>query len=280
MKTKIYFFSKPIFCMIFFIFAVSQFTLLGYAETGTDAKTVLSKIEQIKKAGKIVVGTSADYPPYEFHLLNDKEGDLVGIDIDIAKVIAEELGVKLEIRDIIFSKIFDALEARQIDIAIAGLSPTEERKKKALFSDVYYQAIQSIVIRVENAETIKTIEDLRGKKVGTQTDSIQEEMAKTQIAGAEFVVRETIEELEIVLKKGLVDAIILEEPVAESYVRRHKDLMMIHCEAFDNLLGSAVAVRKSDTDLIEEINRILRKLKKENKIAEFIENAKVLTNKR
>ncbi len=280
MKIKIYFLSKTIFCMILFIFAISQFTLLGYAEPGTDAQKELSKIEQIKKAGKIVVGTSADYPPYEFHLLNDKEGDLVGIDIDIAKVIAEDLGVQLEIKDIIFSKIFDALESRQIDIAIAGLSPTEERKKKALFSDIYYQAIQSILIRVENAETIKTMEDLRGKKVGTQTDSIQEDMAKTQIAGAEFVVRETIEELEIILKKGLVDAIILEEPVAESYVRRNKDFMMIKCKAFNNLLGSAVAVKKSDTDLLNEINQILRKLKKENKIAEFVENAKVLTNKR
>jgi ABC-type amino acid transport substrate-binding protein len=280
MKIKIYFFSKTIFCMILFIFAISQFTLLGYAEPGTDAKNEPSKIERIKKAGKIIVGTSADYPPYEFHLLNDKEGDLVGIDIDIAKVIAEELGVKLEIKDIIFSKIFDALESGQIDIAIAGLSPTEERKKKALFSDVYYQAIQSIVIRVENAEAIKTVEDLRGKKVGTQTDSIQEEMAKTQIAGAEFVVRETIEELEIILKKGLVDAIIMEVPVAESYVRKNKDFMMIKCKAFDNLLGSAVAVKKSDTDLLNEINQILKKLKKENKIAEFVENAKVLTNKR
>ncbi len=280
MKIKIYFLSKTIFCMILFIFAISQFTLLGYAEPGTDAQKELSKIEQIKKAGKIVVGTSADYPPYEFRLLNDKEGDLVGIDIDIAKVIAEDLGVQLEIKDIIFSKIFDALESRQIDIAIAGLSPTEERKKKALFSDIYYQAIQSILIRVENAETIKTMEDLRGKKVGTQTDSIQEDMAKTQIAGAEFVVRETIEELEIILKKGLVDAIILEEPVAESYVRRNKDFMMIKCKAFNNLLGSAVAVKKSDTDLLNEINQILRKLKKENKIAEFVENAKVLTNKR
>ena len=280
MKIKIYSFSKTIFCVILFIFAISQFTVLSYAEAGTVAKNELSKIEQIKKAEKIIVGTSADYPPYEFHLLNDKEGDLVGIDIDIARVIAKELGVKLEIKDIIFSKIFTALESGQIDIAIAGLSPTEERKKKALFSDVYYQAIQSIVIRVENAETIKTIEDLRGKKVGTQTDSIQEDMAKTQIAGAEFVVRETIEELEIILKKGLVDAIILEEPVAESYVRRNKDFMTIKCKAFDSLLGSAVAVKKSDTDLLREINQILKKLKKENKIAEFVENAKVLTNKR
>lgn len=280
MKKKIYFLSKTIFCTILFMFALSQFTFLGFAEPGTDAKKELSKIEQIKKAGKIVVGTSADYPPYEFHLLNDKDGDLVGIDIDIAKVIAEELGVELEIKDIIFSKIFSALESGQIDIGIAGLSPTEERKKKALFSDIYYQAIQSIVIRTENAEKIKTIEDLRGKKVGTQKDSIQEDMAKTQIVGAEFVVRETIEELEIILKKGLVDAIILEKPVAESYVRRHKDFMTIQCEAFDNLLGSAVAVKKSDVDLLKEINRILKKLIKENRIAEFVENAKMLTDKR
>ena len=280
MKKKIYFLSKTFFCMILFMFAISQSTFLGSAEPGPDTKKEFSKIEQIKNAGIIVVGTSADYPPYEFHLLNDKDGDLVGIDIDIAKVIAEELGVKLEIKDIIFSKIFSALESGQIDIGIAGLSPTEERKKKALFSDIYYQAIQSIVIRIENAEKIKTIEDLRGKKVGTQKDSIQEDMAKTQIVGAEFVIRETIEELEIILKKGLVDAIILEKPVAESYVRRNKDFMTIQCKAFDNLLGSAVAVKKSDIDLLKEINRILRMLIKENRIDEFVENAKMLTEKR
>ena len=122
---------------------------------------------------------------------------------------------------------------------------------------------------------------MRGKKVGIQKDSIQEDMARTQIVGAEFIVRETIEELEIILKKGLVEAIILEDPVAESYVRMNKkDFMTIRCKAFNNLLGSAIAVKKSDTDLLKEINRILRKLIKENRIDEFVENAKMLTDKR
>ncbi len=271
MGKKIKFLSKTILgvTLFMFVFALSQTTLLAD-----------SKIEKIKAAGKLVVGTSADYPPYEFHLLNDKDGDLVGIDIDIAKVIAEELGVSLEIKDIIFSKIFNALEAGKIDIGIAGLSPTEERKKKADFSEIYYQAIQSIVIREDEADKIKTIEDLRGKNVAVQKDSLQEEMAKTQIAGASFVVRETIEELIINLEKGLVDAVILEKPVAESYVIRHKKFKSIECKGFGNVLGSAIAVKKSDKDLLDEVNRILRKLKKENKIQEFVENAKMLSNKR
>jgi polar amino acid transport system substrate-binding protein len=245
-----------------------------YAEPGNGA------IDKIKKAGKLVVGTSADYPPYEFHLLNDKDGELVGIDIDIAKVIARELDVKLEIKDLIFSRIFKALETGQIDIAIAGLHPTDERKKTADFSQVYYQAIQTIVISKENKDKIVQHEDLRGKKVGTQKDTIQEDMAKTQIPGAEFVVRETIEELVISLRKGLVDAIILEKPVADSYVRRNKKFISVKCEKFDNILGSAIAVKKGDSELLKEINRILGKLKKEGKITEFVEHAKMLTDKR
>ncbi len=262
--------SKTIFGAIFVAFLFSQ-TFIGTAET---------KIDQIKKAGQIVVGTSADYPPYEFHLLNDQEGDLVGIDIDIAKVIADKLGVKLVIRDLIFSKIFDELEAGRIDLGIAGLTPTEERKKRVSFSEIYYQAIQSIVVNKKNTEKVKTLEDLRGKKVGIQKDSIQEDMARTQIAGAEFVVRETIEELVIVLQKSLVDAVILERPVAESYARRKKNFVSIKCKNFDNVLGSAIAVKKTDGDLLKSVNKILKELKAGNKIQEFVDNAKMLSDKR
>jgi arginine/lysine/histidine transporter system substrate-binding protein len=276
MKKEKLFIHGIVLSVLLFVLSTSLPIRSGslYAEPGN------TTIEKIKKSGKLVVGTSADYPPYEFHLLNDKDGELVGIDIDIARVIAKELGVKLEIKDLIFSRIFSALDANQIDMAIAGLHPTEERKKIALFSDVYYQAIQSIVIHAKNAEKIKTIEDLRGKRVGTQKDSIQEDMAKTQIVGAEFVVRETIEELEISLRKGLVDAIILEKPVADSYVKQNKKFTSIQCDKFDNMLGSSIAVKKGNRDLISEINRILTKLKKEDRIEEFVQHAKMLTDKR
>jgi ABC-type amino acid transport substrate-binding protein len=266
--------NSSFFSVILILFLFSFLTLPGFAAEGA------SKIEGVKKAGVLIVGTSADYPPYEFHLMNDKDGDLVGIDIDIAKVIADELGVRLEVRDIIFSRIFDFLESGKIDLGIAGLHPTEERRSRVDFSDIYYQAIQTIVIRVENTDRIKTIEDLRGKIIGIQKDTIQEDMARSHIEGASFVVRETIEELIINLKKGLVDALILEKPVAESYVRRDKDFRLVECKKFVDKLGSAIAVKKGDTDLLEEINRILKKLKEEKKIDEFVENAKMLTDKK
>ncbi len=273
--------------MVIIIFVITlvvpQVVFSKDAETAMGSATAkeMSKLEKIKASGKLVVGTSADYPPYEFHLLSDEEGELVGIDIDIAKVIAEELGVQLEIKNLIFSRIFKALESGQIDMAIAGLSPTEERQKVAGFSDVYYQAIQCVIIRKDNAERIKTIEDLRGKKIGVQKDSLQEDMAKGQIYGAEFDVRETIEELIIILNKGLVDGIILEKPVGDSYIHRNKNFTSLKCEEkLNDLLGSAIAVKKGDNDLLKEINRKLAKLKKEGKIDEFIETAKMLSNKR
>jgi polar amino acid transport system substrate-binding protein len=245
-----------------------------------DAGAGGSGLAKIKKAGKLVVGTSADYPPYEFRLLNEQDDELVGIDIDIARAIAKELGVELEIKDLIFSRIFDALKSGQIDIAIAGLHPTDERKKVADFSIIYYQAIQSVLIRKDNADIIKSIVDLRGKRVAAQTDSIQADMARTQIEGAEFVARETIEELIILLKKRLVHALILEEPVATSYANQYKTLMTIKCEKLSNEMGSAIAVKKGSKALLTEINRILKKLIAENKIPEFVENAKMLSDKR
>lgn len=270
--------SAVFYFMIFttFIFFTS---FLAFSKPDAKSKEVLTKIEKIKDAGKIIVGTSADYPPYEFHLLNSKEEEIVGLDIDIAKVIAEKLGVKLEIKDITFSKLIDALDSGDIDMAIAGLTPTEKRKKVVDFSEVYYQAIQNMLIRVEDTEKITCIADLRGKKVGTQKGSIQEDIARNKISGAEFIEKGTINELFTDLKNGDIDAIIVEKPVAESYVLRNKSLINIECNAEKDVLGSAIAVKKGNPVLLNKINEILQDLKKENKIIEFVEEANILMSK-
>jgi polar amino acid transport system substrate-binding protein len=278
MTKKSFLFSKILIAVI----VVSFLLVVPHALFSKDASSdPESTLEKIKASGKLVVGTSADYPPYEFHLLDEKDSDLVGIDIDIAKVIASEIGVQLEVKDLIFSRIFKALDSGEIDIAIAGLHPTEERKKIACFSDIYYQAIQCVLIRKENADRIKTIEDLRGKTVGVQRDSIQENMARGKIPGANFDVRETIEELIIILDKKLVEGVILEKPVGDSYVRRNKHFSSLKLEnQFSNVLGSAIAVKKGADNFLKRINQILAKLKKEGKIDEFVETAKMLSNKR
>ena len=111
----------------------------------------------------------------------------VGIDIDIAEAIAADLNVKLEIKNIVFNNLFSELTAGNIDLILAGLAPTENRQKIVDFSIPYYQAIQNMLIRAKDKEKIKLLEDLRGKIVGTQTGSIQEDMARSMISGATFV---------------------------------------------------------------------------------------------
>lgn len=244
-----------------------------------EIKKETGKLEAIKTAGKIVVGTSADYPPYEFHLLPEMEDEMVGIDINIAEAIAANLNVKLEIKDIVFSKLFDELAAGRIDLALAGLSPTETRKLVADFSIPYYQAIQNMLIRAGDKDRIKLLEDLRGKVVGTQKGSIQEDMARNLIPGASFVIYESITDLISALRQQKLDAVILEKPVADAYAFKSNDLLNLECNTDSQPLGSAIAVKKGDSDLLARINQVLEDLIRENKITEFIQEAKLFTDK-
>jgi len=258
--------EKKIFIFLLF------FLVLFFTINGSQAD---SKLEKIKKAGKIIAGTSADYPPYEFRPISDDDS-IYGMDIDIANEIAKELGVKLEIKEIVFSRLFDAVNKDEIDFIIAGLSPTEKRKKLVDFSVSYYKALQNMLIRKTDKKKINSLEDLRGKKVGTQKGSIQEELAKQQIDGAVFFEEDTIIKLVEDLKKGKIDVVILEKPVAESFSKRNKGLINIECVSGANFLGSAIAVKKGNKLLLKKINEILAKLKQNNMIIEFAENAKLL----
>lgn len=251
------------------------FFLLIFVIGDLNAGEEQGKIEKIKKAGKIIAGTSADYPPYEFRPISDDD-TIYGMDIDIANEIAKELGVKLEIKEIVFSRLFDAVNKGEIDFIIAGLSPTEKRKKLVDFSVTYYKALQNMLIRATDKNKINSLEDLRGKKVGTQKGSIQEELVKQQIAGAVFFEEDTIIKLVEELKKGNIDVVILEKPVAESFSMRNKGLINIKCVSGASFLGSAIAVKKGNKKLLKKINDILEKLKQNNMIIEFAENAKLL----
>ncbi len=235
----------------------------------------INKLEKIKKAGKIIIGTSADYPPYEFRPIN--EDDVIyGMDIDIANEIAKNLGVKLEIKEIVFSRLFDAVNDEKIDLIIAGLSPTEKRKKLVDFSDSYYKTLQNMLIRQKDIKIIKSLEDLKGKKVGTQRGSIQEELVKQQITDAHFFEEDTVTELVKNLKNGKLDVVVLEKPVATLFAMKNKGIVNVKCVSNGTFLSSAIAVKKGDVKLLKKINKILAKLKQNNMIIEFAEKAKLL----
>jgi arginine/lysine/histidine transporter system substrate-binding protein len=227
-------------------------------------------IDKIKKNGKIVLGTSPDYPPYEF--INSKK-EIVGFDIEIAKQIANDLGVKLEIKDMEFKGLLAALQAGNIDFVLAGMTPDEERKQSVDFSKVYYTAVQTIVVRAEDKDKIKSADDLKGKKIGVQKGTIQEDIAKDQVPGAEAKALGKITDLVLALKSKNIDAAIIEGPVATSYVNANKDLVISEIKLKTEEAGSAVAVKKGNEDLVKSIDKTLDKIIADKTIEKWVAEA-------
>jgi ABC-type amino acid transport substrate-binding protein len=228
---------------------------------------------KIKETGKIILGTSADYAPYEFHKMIDGEDHIVGFDIEIAKEIAKGLGAELDIKEIAFDGLLAALQLGKVDFVIAGMTPDEERKKEVDFTKIYYMAQQGVVIRAEDADKIKTIEDLNGKKVGAQRGAIQEDIAREQITGAEVKALAKVPDLVLELEHGKIDAIVMELPVANEYIKRNTKLALSEVQVEDDTGGSAVAIAKGNEDLVEKMNEILDALIAEGKIDQFVAEA-------
>lgn len=233
------------------------------------------KVDEIKAKGKIVLGTAADYPPYEFHKEIDGKDNIVGFDIEIAKKIAADLGVELEIKDMKFDGLLAALVAEDIDFIVAGMVPTEERKQSVDFSKSYYQAEQKMLVKAENADKVKAIEDLKGKVIGAQKSTIQEEIANTKIEASEVKALSKITDLVLELQNDKVFGVVLVAPVAESYAKQNPALKVPEI-SFGREDGVAIAINKGNEDLVEAINATLDKLMSDGSIDKFIGEATAL----
>lgn len=254
--------------------------IVGCAKSGTKADANVAesgKLAKIKEKGKLVLGTAADYPPYEFHKLIDGKDEIVGFDIEIAKKIAADIGVELEIVDMKFEGLLPALVTDDVDFIIAGMVANEERKKSVDFSIPYYQGKQKMVVRVEDKDKLKGPEDFNGLKIGAQKSTIQEEIAAEKFSSAEYIGLSKITDLVLELKNKKIDGIILAEPVAIAYVAQNKDICMPEV-ILGQEDGISVAVNKGNSDLLELINGTLDKLLKDGSIDKFIQDASALAD--
>ncbi len=235
-----------------------------------------NKLEKIKTNGELVLGTSADYPPYEFPIIGDNGIEtIVGFDISIAQEIADDLGVKLITKNLDFSGLLDALNSNNVDIIISGISPTEERKKSIDFSDVYYTAKNVVVTLKQNASSITSIDDLKNLNIGVLLGSIQDKVAQEKLKDSKIKSLIRVPELILELLSNKIDAIVIENPVAEQYVKTNPELTIIDIEELNSNVetGSAVGVKKNQSELLNEINKTLSRLMSQNKINEFFNEA-------
>lgn len=219
-------------------------------------------LEGIKKSGKLVVGTSADYPPYEFHAMIDGKDQIVGFDMNIAKAVADDLGVELEIQDLGFDAALQAVQTGLVDLGIGGINPTPDRQEAFEISDIYYTAEYVALISKDKMAEFNELSDLDGKEIGVQTASVQEGFVNENLKPGSLLSLPKITDLVIQLNSGLIDAIILEKNVAESYVKANPELAMANIDFSNEDIegGSAVIASKGNTELMAEVNKTLKRL--------------------
>lgn len=247
-----------------------------------DTNSEKTAIDLIKEKGKLVMATSADYPPFEFQAVSEGKDTIEGFDIEIAKEIAKDLGVELEIIDLDFSTLVASLSAGKADIVLAAMTPDDERREEVDFSDLYYLATQAVITKKGNEGQIKTLEDLSGKIIGVQQGTIQADIAHdTELISNPKEIKEVpkITDLVLMIQTGKVDAVIMELPVAQSYVKVNDNLAITDVEYTDPDGGFAVAIKKNNPEFVELVNATLDRLEKENKIEEFFINASELAEK-
>lgn len=218
---------------------------------------------------QITMGTSPDYPPYEFYGSAGGEQTIIGFDVDIADRIATELGLELQIEAIEFSELIPALEAEQVDFVMAGMTPTAERQQRVDFSQVYFIATTTIVAKQDSG--ITTTADLEGRRVGVQLDSIQEgeaeDLAET-VPDLEIVSLGTLGEIVQQVKSDQIDAAIIEDTVAKGFTASNPELIFTPIPS-EGPRGSAVAFPKG-SERVEEFNRILGEMQQSGEMEELV----------
>ena len=253
-------------------------SLLALAACGNTSGTANSAatdgssgaLQEIKDSGKLVVGTCADYPPYEWHLVQDGEDKIIGFDIDIAQTIADELGVELEVIDMDFDGLVPALSTGKVDMIIAGMNPTEERKQSVDFTDIYYTQKDALVIKSEDAKNIRSENDLKKSSLATQKATIQEEYLLGNFPDAEIKSVPKWNTAILYLVTGKADAVLMVETVARRYVEENEGLEIADFDVSSTPNESAIAVAKDSEEFLDAVNDILDEMEDSGKIEELI----------
>lgn len=209
-------------------------------------------------AETLLVGTDAGLAPFEFK--DPKTEQIVGFDIDIIKAVAKAVGDEAKIQNMQFAGIIPALQTNMIDVAIAAITITDERKKQVLFSDPYYDVGLAMVIEVENESKYKTLEDVEGKAICAQIGSTGSLLAQS-VKGAKVMNFDQVAEAIMELKMGGCAAALLGDTTARHYQKIHNDKEILVVPHLYNPKQVGIATAKKNTALIEKINKGLAAIK-------------------
>jgi polar amino acid transport system substrate-binding protein len=210
---------------------------------------------------KIIVGTSADFPPFEY---KDENGTIVGFDVDMIKTILTNQGYEVEVRDILWETLIPALENGQINVIVAGMSITDERKGVVDFSNPYFDADLSVLIKKGSGIVVNNVSNLANLTVGVQTGTTGDTWVFDNLVNVSLTPEskykryETYDLAVLDLKNGNVQILVLDKPVAQVFAADNT-LEVAYTIVSDDNYG--IAIQKGNTELLQKINQGLADLK-------------------
>lgn len=238
--------------------------------------------------GKLIMGTSADYAPFEFHILDNGEDKIVGMDVAVAQAIADDMGLELEIMDMNFDNLLTMMAQGKCDMVIADIESTPDREAAADASQPYYEDLAPMVlVKKANLDQYKSIEDFTGKNVGAQTGTNKalivtgedEETAPVHMTGANPVLLTAVPDLINQLVYDKCDAVVLDGAVAVKYAATNEDLAVVEGIELGHVGLPCVWVAEGDPQgLLPAINETIDKLKADDSITTFMEEADALSD--
>ena len=238
-------------------------TAAGSTVTAADTAADTSAAEETEGAGgKIVMVTNAEFPPYEYH----ENNTIVGIDADIARAIADQMGMELEIQDMAFDSLIPAIQSGKADFAAAGMTVNEERLRNVDFTETYAEAAQVIIVKEGSA--IAAPADLTGKKIGVQTGTTGDIYAD-DVENAEVQRFNKGMEAVMALTQDKLDAVIIDREPAKVFVKENEGLKILD-EAFTEE-EYAIAIKKGNTELLEKMNAAIKELKESGELQKIVD---------
>ncbi|MGW1541790.1 transporter substrate-binding domain-containing protein [Streptomyces sp. NPDC002309] len=226
--------------------------IAGCSSDGDGGGTKTAGGVELVKAGQLTTCTHLPYPPFQSEI----DGKVQGFDVSLVDLVAEDLGVKQQVVDQPFEnfKTGGSLNAGQCDLAAAGMTITEERKKNVDFSDPYFEATQAVL--VDKKSGITSFAGLKGKKVGAQAQTTGEEYAKSQ--GLDPVSFESSDAVLNGLRTGQVEAVVIDYPVVQGWLKDKANAAAFQvAEQVNTGEQYGITVKKGNTELLAAVNKAL-----------------------
>lgn len=219
------------------------------------------------QAGKLIMGTNAAFPPFEYVTSKGLVGEYDGIDVAIAKKIAEDMNVELVIEDMEFEGLIASVQTGKVDLVIAGMTVKPERQEKVDFSDTYFTAEQSIVVAKDNTDITKADDLKNNKKVGVVLGYTGDSIVTETLQVAENNILRVSRGIDAVqeLKNGKLDAVVIDSAAAQALASKN-DLKIVKDEAVFEAEEYAIAVKKGNSGLVQEVNKVLKEMKDSGEI--------------